>query len=139
MPKRNRALRPRAAKALQASVGRETISGMDSPASSDGRTDNHEIIATFRYTLQPGADTDELQRLWNDMHRLATAAGMLGAELSKTKDDVLLMTYRFPSMRAMTSFTEHPAHRVVQKRGEEFFATLRTQVCMLVRESEFQP
>lgn len=116
-----------------------TISGMDSPAPSDGQTDDHEIIVMFRYTLHPGADTDELQRLWNGMYQLATAAGMLGAELSKTKDDVLLMTYRFPSMRALNSFIEHPDHRAVQKRGEEFFATLRTQICVLVRESEFQP
>jgi hypothetical protein len=101
-------------------------------------TDDSEILAIFRYTLHPDADTDELGRLWMRMYEIAVSLGMLATE-HFAADDTHLVTYRFPSLHAMTAFTGHPEHRAVQRRGAEFFATLHTQICVVTRESEFDP
>jgi hypothetical protein len=101
-------------------------------------TADGEIFALFRYTTQPEADTDELGRLWMRMYEIATSLGMLATEHFDA-DGTHLVTYRFPSMHAMTAFTSHPEHRALQRRGAEFFATLHTQICTISRESEFDP
>ncbi|GAC1598198.1 MAG: hypothetical protein NVS3B21_23500 [Acidimicrobiales bacterium] len=104
--------------------------------------DDREVLAMFRYTLRADADTAELGRLHAGLSELARTTpefGYLGLEHFQNADGVQLVVYRFRSIDGMNGFVGHPQHRAIQLRGAEFFASLQTQICMLERESDFDP
>ena len=105
---------------------------------SDSSTST-EVLATFEIKARPGANLEEALRLQQHLHEVARATpgiGEIGATSWTNDEGTLLVVYTFRSMDALKAFVRHPEHVAAMKRGKEFFASIRTQIAPVVKQSE---
>lgn len=93
-----------------------------------------EVLALFKYRFAPHLDVEEMMRLNDRMHVIATPeTGLLATDVWTAEDGAYMTVYRFASARAMRDFVRHPEHQDLMRRGGDFFSTLETQITHVVR------
>jgi quinol monooxygenase YgiN len=98
-----------------------------------------KVLATFEIKMRPDANVEELTNLSESLHALARSTPTIGAieATDWTREDgAVLVIYTFKSMAAMKEFVRHPDHVAIMKRAKEFFASVRTQIATIEKQSE---
>ncbi len=96
-------------------------------------------LTVFRGRLRPEVDLEELVRLGERMHALASAMpGFISYKDFSAEDGESVSLTEFASEAELLAWRHHPEHQAVQERGRrEFFSEFQIQVCQPGRSYKF--
>jgi heme-degrading monooxygenase HmoA len=96
-------------------------------------------VVLFRIRLKDGIDTQEYQRVFEQMlASVSQSPGFLGIEGYTGEDGTETAVARFDSAESLAAWRNKPDHLVVQQRGrDEFFASYDITVATVSRHYQW--